>query len=74
MELNEDLLKPQIVAAFDREFFEREGYWVWEGVLTEEGRARWTTSLQSNTGIFGSLLWRFGTDEIPATGLARLHA
>ena len=47
MELNEDLLKPQIVAAFDREFFEREGYWVWEGVLTEEGRARWTTSLQN---------------------------
>ena len=25
-----DLLRPEILAAFDRAFFEREGYWVWE--------------------------------------------
>ena len=46
MERLENLLKPEVIAAFDREFFEREGYWIWEGVLTEEGRARWTTSLR----------------------------
>ncbi|NKB69755.1 MAG: hypothetical protein GKR89_22010 [Candidatus Latescibacteria bacterium] len=40
------LLRPEVVAAFDRSFFEREGYWVWEGVLTEAGRRRWTASLQ----------------------------
>jgi hypothetical protein len=40
MERLGNLLRPQVVAAFDREFFEREGYWVWAGVLTEEARAR----------------------------------
>ena len=41
-----ELLRPEVVAAFDRAFFEREGYWVWEGVLTEAGRRQWTASLQ----------------------------
>jgi hypothetical protein len=40
------LLRPEVLAAFDRDRFEREGYWVWEGLLTEAGRARWTASLQ----------------------------
>ena len=33
----EELLRPEVLAAFDRETFEREGYWVWESVLTDEG-------------------------------------
>jgi hypothetical protein len=41
-----DLLRPGALAAFDRESFEREGYWVWENILTDEGRRRWTASLQ----------------------------
>jgi hypothetical protein len=41
-----DLLRPQVLAAFDRAAFEREGYWVWEGILTDAGRKQWTASLQ----------------------------
>ena len=41
-----DLLRPEVLQAFDRTFFEREGYWVWEGILTDAGRKRWTESLQ----------------------------
>ena len=41
------LLRPEVLAAFDRETFEREGYWVWEGILTDAGRAQWTAALQS---------------------------
>ena len=41
-----DLLRPEVLAAFDRAFFEREGYWVWEGILTDAGQQRWTASLQ----------------------------
>lgn len=42
----DQLLRPQVLADFERETFEREGYWVWENVLTDEGRRRWTASLQ----------------------------
>ncbi len=41
-----DLLRPEVLAAFDRSFFEREGYWVWEGILTDAGRQQWTASLR----------------------------
>ncbi len=41
-----ELLRPEVLAAFDRTFFEREGYWVWEGILTDAGRAQWKKSLQ----------------------------
>jgi hypothetical protein len=41
-----DLLRPRVLAAFDRKTYEREGYWVWKNVLTDEGRRRWTASLQ----------------------------
>ncbi len=41
-----DLLRTEVLAAFDRASFEREGYWVWEGVLTDAGRKQWTASLQ----------------------------
>lgn len=42
----DNLLCPEVLTAFDRAFFEREGYWVWEGILTDEGRRRWAASLQ----------------------------
>lgn len=41
-----DLLRPEVLAAFDRTAFERDGYWVWEGILTDAGREQWTASLQ----------------------------
>ena len=41
-----DLLRPDVLAAFDRDTFEREGYWVWENVLTDAGRARFTAGLK----------------------------
>lgn len=41
----ERLLDPAVLQAFNRSQFEREGYWVWEGVLTEEGRTRFISSL-----------------------------
>ena len=31
---------------FDRTAFEREGYWIWEGILTDAGRRQWTDSLR----------------------------
>ena len=40
-----DLLRPEVLAKFDRAAFERDGYWVWEGILTDAGRQRWTASL-----------------------------
>lgn len=47
----EELLRPEVLAAFEREAFEREGYWVWENVLTDEGRARWSASLEKLQGM-----------------------
>ena len=44
-----DLLRPEVLAAFDRTFFEREGYWVWEGILTDAGQQRWTASSAKTT-------------------------
>lgn len=40
-----NLLRSEVLAAFDRQTFEREGNWIWENILTEEGRRRWTTRL-----------------------------
>ena len=42
----DDLLRPEVLEAFDRTSFERDGYWVWEGILTNPGRMQWTASLQ----------------------------
>ena len=42
-----DLLRPEVLAAFDRATFERDGYWVWDNVLTEAGRRQFTASLQN---------------------------
>ena len=42
----EGLLRPEVLAAFDREQFESDGYWLWAGALTDEGRARMTAELQ----------------------------
>ena len=55
-----DLLRPEVLAAFDRERFEREGYWVWDGVLTDEGRRRWTATLRRLQAMNDALLT--GTD------------
>ena len=41
-----DLLRPEVLAAFDRTAFERDGYWVWEGILTDAGHKQWAASLQ----------------------------
>ena len=40
------LLRPEVLAAFDRKTFERDGYWVWEGILTDAGRKQWAASLE----------------------------
>ena len=42
----DDLLRPEVLQAFDRATFERDGYWVWEGILTDAARKQWTASLQ----------------------------
>ena len=42
----DDLLRPDVLAAFDRDRFERDGYWSWEGILTDAGRRQWTASLR----------------------------
>ena len=66
-----DLLKPEVLAAFDRAGFEREGYWVWEGILTEAGRERFTSSLeklqQLNDDIIMATDW--GAIDYAARGL-----
>jgi hypothetical protein len=50
------LLRPEVLAAFDRETFEREGYWVWENILTDEGRARWAESLRKLQAMNDSIV------------------
>jgi hypothetical protein len=42
----DDLLRTEVLDRFDRAAFEREGYWIWKGILTEQGRLQWTASLQ----------------------------
>lgn len=41
-----ELLRPEVLDAFDRASFERDGYWVWDNVLTDAGRRQFTSSLQ----------------------------
>ena len=41
----DNLLRPEVLDAFDRTTFEQEGYWVWEGILTDEGQKQFTASL-----------------------------
>ena len=56
-----DLLRPEVLDAFDRETFERDGYWVWEGVVTDAGCNQWTANLkklqQMNDGILMDTDW-----------------
>ena len=42
----DNLLRPEVLAAFDRTTFEQEGYWVWKGILTDEGQKQFTASLR----------------------------
>ena len=65
----EALLRPEILAAFDRGFFEREGYWVWDGVLTDEGRRRWTATLQRLQGLNDSFLQRTDWGALDYAGM-----
>ncbi len=41
-----DLLRTEVLRNFDRDSFERNGYWVWEGILTDAGRKNLTATLQ----------------------------
>ena len=34
------------VVAFDKEKFDRDGYWVWDGIMTDACRDALTTSLK----------------------------
>jgi hypothetical protein len=63
-----DLLHPHVLAAFDRTTFEREGYWVWEGILTDAGRRQWVASLQNLQAMNDSIV--AGTDwlQVDFTG------
>ena len=66
-----ELLRPEVLAAFDRDRFERDGYWVWDGVLTDEGRRRWTANLQRlqtmNDAVLTGTDW--GAVDYEARGL-----
>ena len=42
----DNLLRPEVLDAFDRKAFEQDGYWVWEGILTDAGREQFAASLQ----------------------------
>ena len=52
----DDLLHPHVLAAFGRTTFERDGYWVWEGILTDAGRRQWTRSLQNLQAMNDSIV------------------
>ena len=56
------LLRPEVLAQFDREKFESDGYWAWRGVLTEDGTRRWTAALQGVQSAQDSIIrdssWR----------------
>ena len=41
-----NLLRPEVLDAFDRETFERDGYWVWERVVTDAGCKQWVANLK----------------------------
>lgn len=41
-----DLLRPEMLDGFDRVTFERDGYWVWEGVVTDTGCKQWSANLK----------------------------
>lgn len=67
-----DLLHAGVLAAFDRVRFEHDGYWVWESILTDAGRAQWLASLQRiqalNDAIVVGSNW--GAIDFAARGLA----
>ena len=66
-----DLLRPEVLAAFDRQLFERQGYWVWDGVLTDEGRRQWTATLQRLQAMNDAVLTKtdWGAIDYAARGL-----
>jgi hypothetical protein len=41
----EPLIRPQVLESFDRDAFERDGYWVWSNALTDVGRRKLTDTL-----------------------------
>ena len=76
-----DLLRPEVLDAFDRETFEGDGYWVWEAVVTDAGCKQWTANLeklqQMNDGILMDTDWAAidfeGRGLAPPPAPSRLH-
>ena len=54
-----DLLRPEVLAAFDRDFFERKATGSWEGILTDAGQQRWTASLQKLQRMNDAIVSRY---------------
>jgi hypothetical protein len=66
-----DLLRPEVLAAFDRVRFEQQGYWVWEQILTDAGCRQWTASLQRLQGMNDAIVvdTDWGAIDYPSRGL-----
>jgi len=62
------LLRPDVLAAFDRERWERDGLWVWEGVLTTEGRERMAASMAGLQEIHDHMIRHTDWDGIDWEG------
>ena len=60
----DNLLKLEVLQAFDRTTFERDGYWVWEGILTDAARKQWTASLQKLQQMNDAILTDTGWSAI----------
>ena len=63
-----DLLRPEVLDAFDRETFERDGYWVWEGVVTDAGCNQWTANLKKLQRMNDAILMDTDWDAIDFEG------
>ena len=68
----DNLLRPEVLDAFDRTAFEQEGFWVWEGILTNEGQKQWRANLkklqQMNDAVLTDTDWT--AIDFEARGLA----
>ena len=69
----DDLLRPDVLDAFDREQYERDGFWVWDGILTDAGRQRWSASLKRLQAMNDEILMQtdWQTIDFEGCGLKR---